>query len=147
MARTNPAPTIKATKGDCGREHPTPYCTCKACLDARGPEERLADHWRHKLKIPYSVWDALLQRPKPEGVACMGWVPLDRYNDENTKLDKARETIAVAVLRGMPLTRFEYHLAIAYGYLCPRDEVPYEEFYKKYWWETKDRFGYGTSEC
>lgn len=111
-----------------------------------GPEHKLADYWAKKSNLEWSVWDGLLGKRHDKfqsyPALLIGNIPPQKRKD----IDMVRvlEDVGLRILHGFPLSYIEYHIAIAFGYLCPNKEIPYETFYKKHWVETETHFGYGA---
>lgn len=107
------------------------------------PEARLADYWRARSKLPWSDFDVFTERKAPEGVSVRGRaVVLKEYMPR--PLAELGELIAGLVWNGWPLSREEYYIAVALGFLLV--DRPYEEFYKERWHETAKQRGYGPLE-
>jgi hypothetical protein len=140
---------------------------CAVTGEKTTPERRLADFWRSRAGIPYSEFDRLIgsespaHEAKPVIRAMSRREPID-FNlnpDVTTKgyrntrdmrdgvqkqlyddVDSLREYVA----RGLPLSRREYYMALAMGYLM--GDLPYEEFFQTHWFETAQECGLGRYE-
>jgi hypothetical protein len=111
------------------------------------PEARLAAYWRRRADIAYSDFDVFdADKPAPPGGAYRSryWIMTRQRLDqgETSFVDAARE-IAMLIMGGYPLNFFEYHVAVACGYLLA-DGIAYEDFYTHHWYETADKRGYGV---
>lgn len=110
------------------------------------PEARLANYWRKRTGLPWVLFDVFQGVPPPEGVY-YGRSPEWIFTQDKLELFKdlavLRQELCHLVARGHPLNFAEYHLAVAFGYLLA-DGIPYEEFYRKHWYENAERFSYGA---
>jgi hypothetical protein len=111
------------------------------------PEARLANYWRKRTGLPWVLFDVFQGVPQPDGVhysRSPHWVFGPSGEDPHRdSLASLKRELAHLIAQGYPLNLAEYHLAIAFGYLLA-DGIPYEEFYRKHWYENAERFGYGA---
>lgn len=111
------------------------------------PEARLANHWRKKTGLPWVQFDVFQGEP-PAGTrpGRSHWWIYDPHSKDpgpyKDDLAVLKRELLLLVFGGHPLNFAEYHLAIAFGYLLV-DGIPYEEFYRKRWFENATHFGYG----
>jgi hypothetical protein len=154
-----------------GKPLPVPVHLIGECAVADGkktsPEFRLAEFWRSKAGLEYSEFDRLLGEESPAhakkpstrstaraeprdydmnpdlperiergSTAHKAYVARRLYDD----IDMTREYVA----RGLPLSRREYYMALAMGYIM--GDRPYEEFFQTRWYETEDVCGFGSYE-
>src|SRR5690606_11971619 len=120
-----------------------------------------ARFWRSRMGLEYSDFDAIAgdesevndKRPPPSRIARQ---PATDFRMRQEELDKLRpnereatmakhmynkiKTVADYIATGLPLSREEYYMALAMGYIV--GDRPYEEFFQTRWHETKDGRGY-----
>jgi hypothetical protein len=108
------------------------------------PEAKLANYWRKRTGLSWSDFDVFQGKTPPAGTSCRSpyWV-LDAVANLTKPVNELIREIAFLIVDGYPLNFEEYHLAVASHYLLA-DGIAYEEFYRKHWYEDKEKRGYGT---
>lgn len=125
------------------------------------PDVRLARFWRSRAGIEYSDFDAIAgnesevndKKPAPSRISRgeaidfrMRSEALDKLRATERETAQAKymlekvKTVADYIAMGLPLSREEYYMALAMGYIM--GDRPYEEFYQTRWHETKEGRGY-----
>jgi len=107
------------------------------------PEERLARYWRKKSDPdgPSDFDSVLGMATNPTRSAAR-----ECRTMRTIRFDTLLQEVAKYVMAGLPLSKAEYHIALAAGFLM--GEKPYEEFFKQNWHETKTHRAYGpVSTC
>ncbi len=107
------------------------------------PEARLADYWRARTGLAWSDFDVFAGKQCPKGTTSR--IPVAGLEVFRTRpFFEFIDMIGDMILRGYPLSREEYHVALAVGYLL--GDFPYEEFYREHWHENAARRGYGPAD-
>jgi hypothetical protein len=92
-------------------------------------EQDLAAYWRRKAEVSESDFDLLSASHMQAKLL------------SNPTLGRIRDDICRRICEGLPLYYMEYHLAIAFGYII--SDLPYDEFFKTRWHETRFHRAYG----
>lgn len=101
----------------------------------KSQEEKLLDHWSKKVKE--SDFVEVVRR------ANAGYI-VDVAKEDTPGVEEWTHEIAILIARGFPLTRAEYHLALACSYLL--GDVDYLTFFKNNWHETDTHQSYGSAK-
>lgn len=140
---------------------------CAVTGEKTTPERRLADFWRSRAGVAFSEFDRLIGDESPvhgRGPTIramsrrepidfdLNSEPPERIERGSTshKVHAARQlhddvdSLREYVARGLPLSRREYYMALAMGYLM--GDLPYEEFFQTHWFETAQECGLGRYE-
>lgn len=107
----------------------------------QGEEEQLQAYWKSKLPPQATTdFDTVVKQAKRGPIAEVF------KNDGDKTVHDVEIRLSRMILTGWPLTKAEYHLALAFGLLV--SDASYLTFFKKYWHEADDHRGYGSEkEC
>ncbi len=105
----------------------------------------LAAYWRKRVGLVHSDFDDFLSDDIPTTIRLR---PPAMSSDHWGRLPfkQLASHLAHMVARGFPLSYFEYHIAVALGFLL--SQLDYEYYYRHHWHETTDHQGYmSRAEC
>jgi hypothetical protein len=105
------------------------------------PEARLATYWRARTGLAWSDFDIFDPTKSPPKGTSSRPRPIDLKDKEITLAEYIRD-IAFIIAGGFPLSFQEFHVALATGFLM--SEVPYETYFKKFWYENAESRGYDS---
>lgn len=112
-------------------------------VDEFAAERRLAEYWRKKAGIAFSDFDLILGAAPPADQQRSARGPALDFNKAE-HWARNGDVVDGMILRGAPLSRLEFHWAVATRGLLT--DLEYEEFFRTKWYETAKRRGYGQPD-